>query len=925
MRRLGGGPVLARLATILVAVSLPLSLVQPAHADLVPGDGAKAVSAVPPGESGFIPMSDFAADTASGNYGAHFADQLQMYSAFHYKPMQFEARANCTSPGGRTGVCMFRDSYGVPVIYAGNEGDLWFAFGYAMAQDRLFQMEALRRVGHGTLADITGPANIPMDVGVRRVSEGPTLRMQEFNAAAAAKPYLKTDGQAFADGINASMTDQCGPSVGGMHTAFAAFPTTCPAEFTLLNDTPSDWTIDDTLAFGEYAGRFFGQFGGDELAAARQYLNLVTKLGQAEAEKTFNDFYRLQDPTAPSIVHPEDGTFPRHTGPAAPVPGGFSGSQFVNHDTALLGDPPALALAQTQLASELTAVQRLRIPDHFGSNAIAVSGAKTADGNPILYSGPQTGWAVPGFFWEAELHDPERDERGVAVPAIPLLVIGRNSDSGFAVTSGLDGNVDTFVEQLNATHTASMHNGTWAPLQSHQETVPCHVPPSAAAGILGVPPTLPSPCPVPDTTITVWRTIHGQGLVDQPDSNNRLFVRQSSVDNHLVETLDAWDLAGRQHTAADFGQALSGLYVCFNFFYADAKGEIAYFHTGRLPIRPSNVDPTLPLPGDGPYDWQGYEAWSDMPHVINPQDHYLVNWNNKPAQGWWSKESEVSYPLAGPETGDRWGAEHHIVPLDAIVRGGSGFTLDSIGQVPKQVAYIDNRARVFMPSLLAALNGTSDATLTQVRAALAAWDQQRYSTDGSLHTAPTFFDRWFEHLQHDVLRPAFSSDKDYNAAVGLNDPNVSQNGHYVSTENQDTPTFKFAHDSYETLLDVFRTRTQHDFLGAAGLTAGGALLQAAQEAVAELTASSGSDPAKWSEPVEQGAFSPQGGGSVPAISPLENRGSYAQVIEPLAAATTMTPNTATGGPLPVLLILGTAGFGAALAARRRRGRRTIIS
>ena len=79
-----------------------------------------------------------------------------------------------------------------------------------------------------------------------------------------------------------------------------------------------------------------------------------------------------------------------------------------------------------------------------------MSGKRTAGGNPMLYGGPQTGFSIPGYFWEVEVHDPVRDERGVMVPAIPLVVIGRNADAAWTVTSGLDANEDIFVEQLDA-------------------------------------------------------------------------------------------------------------------------------------------------------------------------------------------------------------------------------------------------------------------------------------------------------------------------------------------------------------------------------------------------------------------------------------------------------------------------------------------
>ena len=96
-------------------------------------------------------------------------------------------------------------------------------------------------------------------------------------------------------------------------------------------------------------------------------------------------------------------------------------------------------------------------------------------------------------------------------------------------------------------------------------------------------------------------------------------MRKSVVDGRLLQSLTAWDLAGRQTTVPDFGAALRNMSLGFNFFYADDHGHIGYWHTGTYPIRPANADPRLPLPGDGRYDWQGFESWSAHPHVIDPQ------------------------------------------------------------------------------------------------------------------------------------------------------------------------------------------------------------------------------------------------------------------------------------------------------------------
>src|SRR5260370_12449501 len=127
----------------------------------------------------------------------------------------------------------------------------------------------------------------------------------------------------------------------------------------------------------------------------------------------------------------------------------------------------------------------------------------------------------------------------------------------------------------------------------------------------------------------------------------------------------------------------------FNFFYADDHGTIAYWHTGAYPLRPANADPRLPLPGDGRYDWQGFQPWPAHPHVINPRSGYLVNWNNKPAVGWGSKNL-----LTGSEGGE-WGDYWEVAPLAQDIPRRAPLTPHSPGQVPPGVASVVPAAPAF--------------------------------------------------------------------------------------------------------------------------------------------------------------------------------------------------------------------------------------
>ncbi len=802
-------------------------------------DRLRAVNVVPPGQSGNTTLTQFGLSTGLGtSFGQHTDDQLGLYASWQYKPMQLAGPGGGAHVPGNANVTIARDpAYGVPTITATTDADAAYGVGYAMAQDRLFQLEVFRHVGHGTLAELVGASGIEMDKAIRRYSEGRAALRAEFNALPAAD---RERGLRFVDGINAYVAQ------------VKDNPLARPAEYTLLDALPiKPWTIDDVLGFGEYAGRFFGEFGHGEMGALAAYQYLVERYGARKAEQLFGDVLPLNDPRAPTSITRRDGVFRRRNG--RPVRTRYRG-RYANHDPAVTG-PGVAAVARSVNAAQ----RRVRMLQHrlalprFGSNAVIVSGRLAKDRKPLLYGGPQTGWAVPGFFWEAEVHSPDREVRGVMVPGIPLFVIGRNAHVAWTVTSALDANSDVFVHRLDDEDRTYMHKGKRLSVESRTETIACRTPPSEYLGLLsGV---APVQCPSAPTRIRVHRTVQGSAVADA-DKHHRLYVRKSAVDGRLLSSLATWDLAGRQNTVGAFGRVLSKMALGFNFHVIDDRGDIGYWHAGAYPIRPRNADPTLPMPGDGRYDWQGFERWRDQPHVINPKRGFIVNWNNKPAVGWPSKNLDE-----GGE-GGHWGPEQESVPLDRAVRDAVPVDFEAMGQIPRRVAYVDNRARVFKAALVKALAG--DAQLAPVRDALTAWNGGRDQTGPAI----TFFDRFVEHFGRVVQEPVLGDR--WRELNGLDCASC----HLRSIDNLYTPTYKFELPGPQLLVRALRGHTRHRWIA----NRNAVLLEAARAAFAELRAEQGANVAAWNQPVETGEYTAQGAIAVPPISPLPNRGSYGQVV-----------------------------------------------
>ena len=153
-----------RAATVRAVFRLPALI---AALTLLPASVAsagvvRAESVLPPGQSGFVSPTG----VASGTGSPHLNDQIALYTDFKRKPFTFNQPGETEQP--RADVKIVRDAYGVPAVTAPTDDALWWGAGYAVAQDRLFQLELFRRATTGRLAEILGAGYLDDDLIARR-------------------------------------------------------------------------------------------------------------------------------------------------------------------------------------------------------------------------------------------------------------------------------------------------------------------------------------------------------------------------------------------------------------------------------------------------------------------------------------------------------------------------------------------------------------------------------------------------------------------------------------------------------------------------------------------------------------------------------------------------------------------------------------
>jgi len=288
-------------------------------------------------------------------------------------------------PGLKEPVEILRDRWGVPHIYAKNSDDLFFAQGFAAAQDRLFQLDLWRRLTRGETAAIVGPAGIEADTFARLIRYRGDMKA-EWESYSADTQQIAI---AFTSGINA-----CIKHLGKR----------LPIEFELLGYEPGLWQPEDIL--GRMSGIVMSRNFTDEVVRA----TLIDKLGL--------DKVRSLLPTDPPVDF-------------APAPG-----------LDLKG------IDQRILKNYQNAIKALPFkPSTTQSNNWVVAASRSSSGKPLLASDPHRATTMPALRYLVHLHAPGWNVIGAGEPALPGVTIGHNERIAWGVTIVGTDQADIFVEE----------------------------------------------------------------------------------------------------------------------------------------------------------------------------------------------------------------------------------------------------------------------------------------------------------------------------------------------------------------------------------------------------------------------------------------------------------------------------------------------
>src|SRR6185436_2947506 len=350
-----------------------------------------------------------------------------------------------TLSGLSTPVTVYRDSHGIPQVYASTPADLFRAQGYLHAQDRFWEMDFRRHVTAGRLSELFGAKQVPTDaflrtLGWRRVAQ------REWDAVVS--PEVKGYLLAYAEGVNDWIAATGGTSPSGAKSL----------EYTVLGLTNGDYTIEpwspvDSLAClkamaWDLRGNMESEIGRAVLFASGLTREQVDQLYPAYP-------YDRHQPIVDSLPSATEK-------PTTPANG------VAWNDVASTLDSLSDAMEQLpQLMGDGG--------PGIGSNSWVISGAHTKSGKPLLANDPHLAPSMPGVWYQMGLHCTQVSEScpfdvsGFTFAGLPGVVIGHNADIAWQFSSLGPDVQDLYLEKVSD-HDTYLYDGEQVPLATRRET-----------------------------------------------------------------------------------------------------------------------------------------------------------------------------------------------------------------------------------------------------------------------------------------------------------------------------------------------------------------------------------------------------------------------------------------------------------------------
>lgn len=318
-------------------------------------------------------------------------------------------------PGLTDPVEMSRDALGIPHIRANSVNDMMFGLGYAMAEDRLWQLDIMHRAAFGRLAEVIGESGLPFDkfmlsLGIKRAAEAEALRLSD---------ETRTALEYFSAGINGFVA-QKGKLTG--------------PEFVFGRYLPLPWDPAASIGNLKIMGWSLNAFLDSVLIRDR----ISAEIGEEWAALLFNDDVSL-----------------------------MANESVVSSDA--YAELRARLDAVRETLENVVGIQT----DLPASNNWTVSGEHTASGKPLLANDPHLGLTMPSIWYECHVTAPGINAAGATIPGVPGVAIGHNDRVAWGITATMHVQTDLYIEEINSDNRLQYRVGDdWAVMDRVVDVIP---------------------------------------------------------------------------------------------------------------------------------------------------------------------------------------------------------------------------------------------------------------------------------------------------------------------------------------------------------------------------------------------------------------------------------------------------------------------
>ena len=567
-------------------------------------------------------------------------------------------------PGLTSAVQIEWDDRGVPHIFAENEMDAVRAIGFAVARDRLFQLDFLPRAASGRLSEALGLATVPADQFLRRTGMdwGARKNLERIIAEDSTELQIL---EAYAAGVNAYIQRLERRDL--------------PLEFRLLGYEPDPWTPIQTLRLLQYMN-YDLSYGTDQPS----YALLQERLTKDDFDLLYPLHAELYVPiiprdepltTTPSVVRAQNG---KRSGQSSVNVASNPAQKLTDANGHAFEWPASFSRPDADGDISLSVLEGFI--NGKGSNNWAVAPSRSATGRPILAGDMHLAVTLPSIWYEVHVVTPDMNTYGVTIPGAPMPVEAFNDYVAWAFTNTGSDQIDHYRLHMDVSGRRYLYEGAWCDLELVVDTL-----------------FVKGESPIVDTL----RYTHSGPVVDQGFQSYSL--RWTAHDSS--RTLLALRRMNAARNSDDFEAGLRYWDSPMqNILYADVEGTISIRSTGYLPVRRGGVGAGLLDGSTSSLEWIGRVPFDELPFAVNPNQGYLTSTNQQPT------DSTYAYYI-----GSDWRDQYRSIRIDSLLSGRKTHRVADVAAYQSDVHAV--QYDLFFPFLdtLSGVTGKADSLREMLR------------------------------------------------------------------------------------------------------------------------------------------------------------------------------------------------------------------